>query len=292
MIWLIGKNGMLGTELSLLLEKENLKYIGTDREVDITDINALRDFTGQNDSIKWIINCAAYTAVDKAEDDKETCHLINIEGSRNIAAIAKELSAVVIHISTDYVFNGCGNKPYNEEDETDPIGIYGMSKRYGEIKILEENERSYIVRTAWLYGKHGNNFVHTMLRLMKEKERITVVDDQRGSPTWVNDLAKTIIEFIKKSNEGKTIPYGIYHYTNEGEITWFDFAKEIYKQAKIAEIILKDCEIKPCASADFPAKVTRPAYSVLDKTKIKNILGISIPAWDKSLKTFLECIKD
>ena len=288
MIWLIGNKGMLGTEVSLLMEELHIPFIGTDRDVSITDINALREFTNHysllNNPVKWIINCAAYTAVDKAEDDKETCHLINIEGSRNIAAAAKEIGAAIIHISTDYVFNGRGEKPYTEEDETDPIGIYGLSKRYGEIKILEENENSYIIRTAWLYGKHGNNFVYTMLRLMKEKQKISVVNDQRGSPTWTKNLAQTIIEIIKQSGEGKVIPYGIYNYTNEGEITWYEFAGEIYKQAQLAGLLSNTCEVKPCTSAEFPAKVTRPAYSVLDKTKIKNILGISIPVWNESLQ--------
>jgi dTDP-4-dehydrorhamnose reductase len=290
MIWLIGNKGMLGTELSLLLKKNGLDFIGTDIEVDITNIAILRDFTKQNSFIKWIINCAAYTAVDKAEDDKETCHLINIEGSRNIAAAAKEIGAVIVHISTDYVFNGRGIKPYTEEDETDPIGIYGLSKRFGEIKILEENNKSFIIRTAWLYGKYGNNFVHTILRLIKEKDNISIVNDQIGSPTWARDLAQMLIEFYKQSSEGRTIPYGIYNYTNEGEITWFDFAKEIYKQAKNIGILKKDCEINSCTSAEFPAKVTRPAYSVLDKTKIKNTLGISIPDWHESLKLFLDNI--
>jgi len=284
MIWLIGNKGMLGTELSLLLEKEKFSFIGTDKEVDITDINSLREFIKQNNSIKWIINCAAYTAVDKAEDDAQTCNLINAEGSRNIAAAAKEAGAVMIHISTDYVFNGRGNKPYTEDDATDPIGVYGISKRNGEIRVIEENERSYIIRTAWLYGEHGNNFVRTMLRLMNEKESISVVNDQKGSPTWANDLAQTVIELFKQSSEGKKIPFGIYHYTDEGEITWYDFAQEIYKQAKTAGILLKNCDVKPCTSAEFPAKVTRPSYSVLDKAKIKNALGINIPVWNDSLK--------
>jgi len=286
MIWLIGNKGMLGTELSLLLEKGDYKFAGTDMEVDITNIDALREFV-KNHSVKWIINCAAYTAVDKAEDDKETCKALNTTGPQNIGTIAKEIKANVIHISTDYVFNGKGSNPYKEDDVTDPIGVYGLTKRDGEVKLLEENDKTFIIRTAWLYGEHGNNFVYTMLRLMKEKDSISVVDDQRGSPTWANDLTKTVIEFIKQSNEDKEIPYGIYHYTNEGAITWFDFANEIYKQAKTAGIFTKNCEVKSCTSADFPAKVTRPAYSVLDKTKIKNALGISIPAWDESFKKYL-----
>jgi len=289
MIWLIGNKGMLGTEISLLLEQSGFPFVGTDREVDITDPAALREFSrSQSKPIEWIVNCAAYTAVDRAEDDKEYCRLLNTEGPWNIAVSAKEIGAKLIHISTDYVFNGQGNKPYTEEDATDPTGVYGLTKRDGEAKVLEGNSKTYIIRTAWLYGKYGNNFIHTMLRLMKEKESVSVVNDQRGSPTWARDLAGTIITFIRLVNEGKTIPYGIYHYTNEGEISWFDFAGEIYAQAKALGILTKDCDVKPCTSAEFPAKVKRPAYSVLDKTKIKNTLGITIPAWNESLGKFLK----
>ena len=287
MIWLIGNKGMLGTELSVQLEENKFPFIGSGRETDITDVNALREFVRRNNSIRWIINCAAYTSVEKAEDDKETCHLINIEGSRNIASVANEIGAVIIHISTDYVFNGRAVRPYTEEDETDPIGIYGLSKRYGEIKVLEENEKAYIIRTAWLYGKYGNNFVHTMLHLMRERDSISVVDDQKGSPTWAFDLAKVILEFIKQSSEGKIIPYGIYNFTNEGEITWFDFAGEIYRIGRASGILTKNCEINSCASDEFPARVNRPVYSVLDKTKIKNTLGIKIPVWNESLRNLL-----
>ena len=286
MIWLIGNKGMLGTELSLFLEKSGFSFVGTDREVDITDSAALKDFA-KTHPIDWIINCAAYTAVDKAEEDRETCRLLNTDGPRNIAAQARETGASLIHISTDYVFNGQGGKPYTEEDTTDPIGFYGLTKRDGEIKILEENAKSCIIRTAWLYGKHGNNFIHTMLRLMKKRESVSVVNDQRGSPTWARDLAETICAFIRLAGEGKTIPYGVYHFTNEGEITWFDFAREIYTQARALGLLEKDCEVKPCTSADFPAKVKRPIYSVLDKSKIKEALGVTIPLWDESLGRFL-----
>ena len=286
MIWLIGNKGMLGTELSLFLEKAGFSFIGTDREVDIADFAALRDFA-QARPINWIINCAAYTAVDKAEDDRDRCRLLNAEGAGNIAAAAAKIGARLIHISTDYVFNGSGSRPYTEDDATDPIGVYGLTKRDGELRVMKENERFYIIRTAWLYGKYGNNFVHTMLRLMKERESVSVVNDQRGSPTWACDLSEIIITFLRLVDEGKTIPYGIYHFTDEGDITWFDFAREIYAQSRAAGILTTDCEVVPCASADFPAKVRRPAYSVLDKAKIKTALGITIPAWNESLWKFL-----
>jgi len=278
---------MLGTELSLLLEKVSLPFTGTDREVDITDPAALMGFIEkQPKPFEWIINCAAYTAVDKAEDDKENCRLLNTEGPRNVSKAAGKTSARLIHISTDYVFNGKGTRPYTEEDATDPIGVYGATKRDGELKVLEENAKSYIIRTAWLYGKYGGNFVHTMLRLIKEKDEVKVVNDQKGSPTWARDLSETIIALLSAA-DSKAIPYGIYHYTNEGEITWFDFAKEIQAQARALCLLSNGCIINACTSDDFPAKVKRPEYSVLDKTKIKSTLGITVPVWNTSLWKFL-----
>jgi len=287
LIWLIGCKGMLGTELSRLLEKTELPFVGTDREIDITDMAALTA-AAEKQPVRWIINSAAYTAVDKAEDDAEVCRALNTRGAANIAAIANNTEAKLIHISTDYVFDGNGNRPYREEDETAPTGVYGLTKRDGEISVLKNNPRSYIIRTAWLYGKHGNNFVHTMLRLMNERDEVKVVNDQRGSPTWTFDLASVIITLIKTVDSGKEIPFGVYHFTNEGNITWFDFAKEIYKQGREQGRITKDCAVSPCSSAEYPAKVKRPAYSVLDKSKIKTALGIKIPAWDESLREFIK----
>jgi len=287
MIWLIGSKGMLGTEIALLLEKNNLSFIGTDLEVDIADSAALGDFaekqTQSGSGIAWIINCAAYTAVDKAEDNVEICRRLNTLGAGNIALCAKSIGAKLIHISTDYVFNGRGDRPYTEEDITDPTGVYGLTKRDGELAVLQNNPNSYIIRTAWLYGKHGNNFVHTMLRLMNEKDEIKVVNDQRGSPTWTHDLASVVLNII-----GKDIPFGIYHFTNDGNITWFDFAKEIYRLGREHGRITKECTVKPCTSAEFPAKVKRPEYSVLDKSKIKAALGINIPVWNSRLNEFFK----
>ena len=275
---------MLGTELALLLESSGLPCIGTDRELDITNKDSLFSFVeNQHAPIAWIVNCAAYTAVDKAEDDSESCRLLNTVGAGNIARAAKKTEARLVHISTDYVFSGMGKKPYTEEDPTDPIGVYGLTKRDGETAVLECNEKTYIIRTAWLYGKHGNNFVHTMLHMMNERNEIKVVDDQKGSPTWTYDLASAVLALIKATDSGKEIPFGIFHYTNEGEITWFDFAREIFRQGKEHGCIKKDCAIVPCKSGEFPARVKRPAYSVLDKSKIKAALGIEIPDWDKSL---------
>jgi dTDP-4-dehydrorhamnose reductase len=286
-IWLIGNKGMLGTELSLLLEQNNIPSIGTDREVDITDPAALRDFVSSH-PVNWIINCAAYTAVDKAENDEATCRLLNTSGPANIATAAKAKGARLIHISTDYVFDGTGNKPYTEEDATCPTGVYGLSKRDGELAVIEIDPHSYIIRTAWLYGKHGNNFVHTMLRLMNEREEIKVVNDQYGSPTWTFDLSEAVIALMRQVEGGNNIPCGIYHYTNEGTCTWFEFAQAIYTEGKNLNLLTNTCAVKPCTSAEYPAKVKRPAYSVLDKTKIRKNIGIEIPEWKTRLKKYLQ----
>jgi dTDP-4-dehydrorhamnose reductase len=294
-IWLIGNKGMLGTELSLLFEARHIGCIGTDRELDITDPGALEAFAAaqaKTEPFTWIINCAAYTAVDKAEDDAELCRRLNTDGAANAAAAARKAGARLLHISTDYVFNGRGVRedgkirPYREGDFTDPIGVYGLTKRDGELRVLEAHRASYIIRTAWLYGRHGNNFVHTMLRLMKERDAVSVVEDQRGSPTWACDLASAAAALV--AAPGGSVPFGIYHYTNEGNISWFDFAREIYAQGRKRGLLTRDCAVQPCTSAEFPAKVKRPAYSVLDKSKIKAALGIAIPQWDKSLEEFLK----
>jgi dTDP-4-dehydrorhamnose reductase len=295
LIWLIGNKGMLGTELSQVLERQGLEYTGSDREVDITDSAALEAFAAaRTKPVTWIINCAAYTAVDKAEDDSAFCRRLNTDGAANIAKTAHTIGAKLIHISTDYVFNGKGVKeagtirPYREDDPTDPIGVYGLTKRDGEQAALAAGDDVYIIRTAWLYGTYGNNFVATMLRLMKERDEVRVVNDQHGSPTWAYDLASVIAALITRVDEGAVVPYGIYHYTNEGDITWHEFASEIYRQGRELGLIHKDCAVKPCASAEYPVKVKRPAYSVLDKGRIKAALGIELPRWDLSLRAFLE----
>jgi dTDP-4-dehydrorhamnose reductase len=265
--------------------------------VDITSCAALTAFAKGKD-ISWIVNCAAYTAVDKAEDDAETCRRLNTDGPGNIAETARSMGARIIHISTDYVFSGQGItdsqgiRPYRETDDTDPIGVYGLTKRDGENRIAETYREFYILRTAWLYGAFGSNFVSTMLRLMNQKDGITVVNDQRGTPTWARDLAQTIITLIQKADHGMAIPYGIYHFSNQSAsaagITWFDFAQRIYAKGRDLALVTKNCTVNPCASAEYPARVKRPAYSVLDKTKITTALGLPIPRWEESLEAFLE----
>ena len=289
MIWLIGNKGMLGTELSRRLETADLAFIGTDREVDITDRAALLRFAAKQGEagtpITWIVNCAAYTAVDRAEDDVDRCRSLNTDGAGNIAATARSVGAKLIHISTDYVFHGDGTRPYREDDPTDPTGVYGLTKRDGEVAVLSENSATYILRTAWLYGRFGANFVYTMLRLMKNNDSVTVVDDQRGTPTYAPDLCTVIIRCIRADG---SIPFGIYHCTDQGDITWYDFAREIYRQGRGLGLLTQDCNVKPCTSEQFPAKVKRPAYSVLDKSKIETAFGITLPEWEVSLADFLE----
>jgi dTDP-4-dehydrorhamnose reductase len=280
---------MLGSELSQVLEQRGLAWLGSDRETDIADPAALDAFVEQRrEPVTWIVNCAAYTAVDKAEDDAAACRRLNADGPANIARTANRIGARLLHFSTDYVFNGRGTAPYKEEDPTDPAGVYGLTKRDGETAIFANHEAAYILRTAWLYGRHGGNFVNTMLRLMSEREEVRVVNDQRGSPTWANDLANAAANLIMRADSGKALEYGIYHYTNEGAITWFDLAEEIYARGKKLGLIPGTCAVKPCSSAEYPSRVIRPAYSVLDKGKIQRTLGIAIPRWDASLRRYLE----
>ena len=274
---------MLGKELSALLEKKGLEFVGTDRECDITDIAALRAFAaGKN--IRWIVNCSAYTAVDKAEDEEDIAFRINATGAGNIASVASEVGAKMIHISTDYVFSGKGTSPVKESDPTAPVSAYGRTKLEGEKLVARNCPRHIIIRTAWLYGVHGNNFVHTMLRLLAEKESLTVVNDQRGTPTWAYDLSAAMEHIISTDASA----YGMYHFSNAGEITWFDFACAIRDLALEKGLLAKNTPVSPVTSDKYPTKAIRPSYSVLDKTKIHNVLGVAVPEWKESLEKFLE----
>lgn len=270
-ILVTGANGQLGTEFKKLLP--DAVFAGAD-VLDITDLDAVKNFVQKN-SIKIIINCAAYTAVDKAEDDIELVKKINEDGPRNLALSG----AKIIHISTDYVFDGNNYKPYLPQDKTNPISVYGRTKRAGELAVLENAKIAIIVRTAWLYSAHRNNFVKTMRRLGVEKESLNVVADQIGSPTFAGDLAQAIVDILPQMNEANK---GIYHYTNEGVCSWYDFA------VKIMELSGLNCKVNPIPSSEYPTKATRPFYSVLDKTSIKEIFGIVIPHWEYGLK---RCLK-
>lgn len=271
-ILITGANGQLGKELSKLLPDAVLTDVA---ELDITDLSAVQTFVRDN-HIGWIINCAAYTAVDKAEDDKELAEKINVTGPENLA----KSGAKVIHISTDYVFDGLGHKPYEPTDETRPISVYGKTKRAGELAVLENANTAIIIRTAWLYSTHGNNFVKTMRRLGAERETLNVVADQIGSPTYAGDLAVAITEILPQIKTGQK---KVYHFTNEGVCSWYDFAGKIMELSKL------NCTVNPIPSSAYPTKATRPFYSVLSKEEIKADFGIKIAHWEQALK---KCINE
>ena len=284
MIWLIGCKGMLGTEISRQLSENKSDFVGTDIDVDITNPQALADFV-KGKQITYIINCSAYTAVDKAESDADFAKKLNEDGPRNIANLANQIHAKMIHISTDYVFDGTGRTPYTEEMPISPIGVYGKTKAAGESAVRQNLKEHYIIRTAWLYGWAGKNFVYTMIKAMNTHDSVKVVNDQKGSPTFAGDLADVIIQIIKK----ETVPYGTYHCTDIGEITWWDFTNEIKKQGvELGLISNKDCVVNPCTTEEYPTPAKRPAYSVLSKEKIQTALGIKLPFWKNSLNTFLK----
>ena len=279
-ILVTGANGQLGNEIRRRSVGSSHHFTFTDvAELDITDAAALLEMAS-NTKAEFIINCAAYTNVDKAEDDEQTAHLINCTATANLAAAAKQVGATLIHVSTDYVFDGCGCTPYTEEAAVAPTGAYGRTKLAGEQAVAESGCKHIIIRTAWLYSPFGRNFVKTMRTLTAEREHLQVVFDQVGSPTYAGDLADAILHIVEG---GTHEAYGTYHYSNEGVCSWYDFAKEI------CEMSGNVCEIRPCHSDEFPSKVARPHYSVLDKTKIKTTFGISIPHWKESLAV---CIKE
>lgn len=284
MVWVIGSGGMLGTEVCRQLDDSGIQYVKSGLDVDITDIGALRAFASRW-SVDWIINCAAYTAVDKAESEAELCKKVNEDGVANIALVAQECGAALIHISTDYVFDGTGNIPYTEDMRLAPIGVYGKTKAAGEAAVIKNTKKFYILRTAWLYGWAGKNFVYTMIRAMNSRESLKVVNDQRGTPTFAGDLARVILKIIDQK-----IDYGIYHCTDLGETTWWEFAREIQSQAISAGWLNengKNCTVNPCSTEDYPTPAKRPAYSVLSKEKIQKALGFTLPQWQDSLKVFL-----
>lgn len=286
MIWVIGYKGMLGSEICRQLAENNIHFVRTDIDVDITDFKALLEFA-RVWSVKWIINCAAYTAVDKAETDIELAKKLNEDGPANIARVADIMGARLIHISTDYVFDGSGDTPRTEDMPVAPIGVYGVTKAAGEKAVMDNCKDYFILRTAWLYGWAGKNFVYTMIRAMNTHDAVKVVNDQKGTPTFAGDLTKVILEIISR---GSMTPYGIYHVTDIGEITWWDFTNEIKKQGIETGWINetgKNCVVNPCTTDEYPTPAKRPAYSVLSKDKIQNALGITLPDWKKSLNEFL-----
>lgn len=282
-ILVTGANGQLGSEIKALgSDKTPSSYIFhfTDRtQLDITNKQAVEQYIITN-NIDTIINCAAYTAVDKAETDKESAEKINHLAVKNLAQISKEQNIKLIHISTDYVFDGTNHKPYTEIDTPNPQGIYGQTKLAGEQAIMDTSlPNSIIIRTSWVYSSFGANFVKTMLRFGKERDSLNVVYDQVGTPTYARDLAKAILDILPSIQNNEV---EIYNYSNEGAISWYDFAKEIMKMAKLS------CQINPIESKEYPTPAKRPHYSVLNKAKIKADYNLSIPYWKDSLD---ECLR-
>lgn len=278
-ILVTGSNGQLGSEMVALQPQEtHHQWFNLDiNELDITDKNAVEQFV-VNNKIDGIINCAAYTNVDKAEEDVALCYKVNRDAPQYLAQAIEKVGGFIIHISTDYVFDGTNNIPYAEQDKPNPVTIYGKSKIEGEQYVCESCKQHIIIRTAWVYSSYGKNFVKTMIKLGKEKPNLGVIFDQVGSPTYARDLAKTIITIV---NQG-IIP-GIYNFSNEGVISWYDFTKNIHQLANITS-----CKVAPIHTADYPTLAQRPHFSVLDKTKIKNTYNIEIPYWRDSLE---ECIQ-
>ncbi len=277
-ILVTGCNGQLGNEMQLL-EKgcPQHTWFNTDvAELDITDRQAVEKFVSDN-AIDGIVNCAAYTAVDKAESNEELCQLLNAEAPAYLAHAVGSRGGWMIQISTDYVFDGTNHIPYTEDEDTCPNSVYGKTKLVGELNVAKLCERSMIIRTAWLYSTFGNNFVKTMIRLGREKAELGVIADQVGTPTYARDLAVAIMTAISKG-----IQPGIYHFSNEGVISWYDFTKAIHRLAGI-----KTCHVRPLHTEEYPTPAARPHYSVLDKTKLKKAYGIEVPYWEDSLS---ECV--
>jgi dTDP-4-dehydrorhamnose reductase len=276
MILITGGHGQLGTELRHLLDEKKLEYLSTDADqLDITDKEGTYKFiTDMKPEI--IYHCAAYTAVDKAEDEgKELDEKINVEGTRNVAEAAKATGATLIYISTDYVFDGKKKEGmYQVDDTTNPLSEYGRTKLLGEKAVQETMDDYYIIRTSWVFGIYGHNFIYTMQKLAKTHDRLTVVNDQFGRPTWTRTLAEFMVFVIEKK-----APFGIYHLSNENSCSWYEFAKEILKDT--------DVEVAPVTSEEYPQKATRPQYSIMDLSKAKGF-GFEIPTWQEALNSFLE----
>ena len=282
-ILITGSNGQLGNEMQQAAVRfPDFNYIYTDvAELDICDKGALGAFVKAN-NVNVIVNCAAYTAVDKAEDDVELCYKINRDAVRNIAEVATENKVKVVHVSTDYVFDGTNYLPYTEDMPVCPATVYGKSKLEGEQALLENCKESVILRTAWLYSSFGNNFVKTMMKLGTERDSLGVIFDQVGTPTYAADLADAIMQLISS----ETFVPGIYHFSDEGVCSWYDFTKTIHRMANIT------CDVKPIETKDYPARTPRPHFSVLNKGKIKSTYGISIPHWEVSLEKCIQLLQN
>ena len=292
-ILVTGANGQLGNEIRIVAQSSSDSYIFTDINhidgvettyLDITDLKAVRKIVTEH-QVNAIVNCAAYTNVDKAEEDVALCTLLNRQAPENLAIAMKEVDGLLVHISTDYVFGGDSyNTPYKEEQQGTPTGVYGYTKFLGEQAIQAVGCNHVIIRTAWLYSEFGKNFCKTMMNLTATKPQLKVVFDQVGTPTYALDLARAIAMVLERFDGSQT---GIYHYSNEGVCSWFDFTKMIAEYSGKTE-----CDVQPCHSDEFPSPVKRPSYSVLDKTQIKKVFGVKIPYWTDSLKQCISNLKN
>lgn len=285
-ILVTGANGQLGNEMRIVAKNSADNYIFTDvAELDITNAAAVEKIVKDND-VNVIINCAAYTNVDKAEDDSEFAEILNAKAAENLAVAMKKNDGLLVHVSTDYVFGGTkNNTPCKEDEPANPTGVYGVTKLHGEQAIMATGCHYIIIRTAWLYSEFGKNFLKTMLNLTATKPQLKVVFDQVGTPTYAYDLALAIFDIVEnRKYEGND---GVYHYSNEGVCSWFDFTKMIAEYAGNTQ-----CDIQPCHSDEFPSKVVRPSYSVLDKTKIKATFGTVVPYWTDSLKVCMNNLRN
>lgn len=286
MIWIVGNNGMLGRELEGRLTAEGLLCVGSDLDVSILEPGTLSAFA-ETHHPDWIVNCSAYTSVDKAEEDSDFAYALNRDGVANLANCALATGSGIIHISTDYVFDGKSSEPLDENAGTGPVGVYGKSKLAGEATLRELFPRHIIIRTAWLYGGYGKNFVSTMISLMNSNDTLKIVDDQIGSPTWTYDLSSAIVGFL--SMEEPTA--GTYHYSGKGRCSWFSFAREIYRLGLQEGLITSACALAPCSSDEYFTPASRPAYSLLSKEKIERVLDLRIPEWQDSLRSFIGNLK-
>ena len=271
-----GSNGQLASCIKDLAKRDtSLNFIYTDyQELDICDLNQIELFFKSNQKIDYCINCAAYTAVDKAESEVEKTFEINAQGAKNLAIVCSEFDTVLIQVSTDFVFDGEKTEPYTETDVANPISVYGASKLQGEVEIQKTYKKHFIIRTSWLYSEHGNNFMKTMLRLAETRDEISVVSDQIGTPTYAGDLANVILKIITSN----TRSFGLYHYSNEGETSWYDFAKAIFEASNLK------IKVNAIKTEAYPTPAKRPVYSVMDKTKIKSVLKMKTLDWQDSLK--------
>ncbi len=282
-IWVCGASGMLGSHFSRILTRRKVAFVANDyQQVDITRLEDVSEFVCR-EKVTHIINCAAYTAVDQAEHEQAQAYLINAMGPANLGKVGKRYGASVVHFSTDYVFDGKATFPYKEDHPCSPLGAYGLSKWAGEIKLLDEHPYACIIRTSWLYGLPGKNFVETMLRLMKEKEFLRVVADQMGKPTYCQDLAEAALEISEES--------GIFHFANAFETNWYLFAKEIYQQANQLGYSLKVQKIEPITTQEYPTPACRPNYSTLSTKKIEQLLRQPPRPWQEALREYLETYK-